>query len=64
MQEQTVSPAFRIGNGTPSGIDVLTSSDATVVARYTLDGRVISAPQAGVNIVKMSDGTVKKVLVK
>lgn len=31
---------------------------------YTIDGRIISAPQPGVNIVKMSDGSVKKVLVK
>ncbi len=64
MQEQTVSPAFRIGNGTSTSIDDVTSSDATEVARYTIDGRAISAPQTGVNIVKMSDGTVKKVVVK
>ena len=63
-QEQVISPAFRIGNGSPTGIEVVTSNDATEVARYTVDGRAISAPQAGVNIVKMSDGTVKKVLVK
>ena len=63
-QEQVISPAFRIGNSTPTGIEVVTSNDATEVARYTIDGRAISAPQAGVNIVKMSDGTVKKVLVK
>ena len=63
-QEQTISPAFRIGIGNPTGIDVVKNSDATEVARYTIDGRAINAPQAGVNIVKMSDGTVKKVLVK
>ena len=63
-QEQIVSPAFLIGNSTPTGIEVVTSSDATEVARYTVDGRAISTPTAGVNIVKMSDGTVKKVLVK
>lgn len=37
---------------------------ATVVARYSLDGRRASTPQHGVNILKMSDGTVKKVIVK
>ena len=63
-QEQVISPAFRIGTGSPTGIEVVTSCDATEVARYTIDGRAISAPQAGVNIVMMSDGTVKKVLVK
>ena len=63
-QQQVISPAFRIGNATPTGIEVVKSEDATEVARYTVDGRAISAPQSGVNIVKMSDGTVKKVLVK
>lgn len=48
-----------------SGIEGLHGSNAaTIVARYTLDGTRISAPQKGINIVKMSDGTVKKVLVK
>ena len=63
-QVQTFGPAVRIGNGAPTGIDVVKNSDATEVARYTIEGRAISTPQAGVNIVKMSDGTVKKVLVK
>ena len=36
----------------------------TVEARYTLDGRQISAPQKGLNIVKMADGSVRKVMVK
>ncbi len=34
------------------------------VARYTLDGKLISAPQKGINIVRMSDGTTRKVVVK
>ena len=63
-QQQMISPAFRIGSGSPTGIETVNNDDATEVARYTIDGRAISAPQAGVNIVKMSDGTVKKVLVK
>ena len=62
-QEQTVSPAFRIGNA-PSGITGVKTGTATEVARYTVDGRSINTPQAGVNIVKMSDGSVKKVWVK
>ena len=64
-QEQVVSPAFRIERGGSTSIsEVETSSDAVVVARYSVDGRQIAAPQAGVNIVKMSDGTVRKVVVK
>lgn len=34
------------------------------VARYTLDGRSLSHPQKGVNIVRMSDGRVVKTIVK
>ncbi len=63
-QEQVISPAFRIGDGTQTGIKTVNSDTATEVARYTIDGRALNAPQSGVNIVKMSDGTVKKVLVK
>ena len=63
-QQQVISPAVRIGDGTPSSIKAIESDTATEVARYTIDGRIISAPQPGVNIVKMSDGSVKKVLVK
>ena len=40
------------------------SSSATEVQRYTIGGESINHPQRGVNVVKMSDGTVKKVLVK
>ena len=31
---------------------------------YTIDGRRIETLQPGINIIRMSDGTVKKVLVK
>ena len=40
------------------------SVEAVETARYNLQGVRIYAPQRGVNIVKMSDGTQKKVLVK
>ncbi len=52
----TVSGATGIGNVSGEG--------ATEVARYTLDGKRLDAPQRGVNIVRMSDGTMKKVVVK
>ena len=41
-----------------------TSADVREVARFTIDGKRINQPQRGVNIVKYSDGTVKKVVVK
>ncbi len=54
-----------IEEGIPSGIEgVKTDVDKTEVSRYTLDGKKLSEPQEGINIIKMSDGTTKKVIVK
>ena len=44
--------------------DFSTAEPATVVARYNLNGQCITTPQRGVNILRMSDGTSRKVLVK
>ena len=44
--------------------DVTTGTEPTVVARYNVNGVQIAAPVKGINIVKMSDGTTRKVLVK
>ena len=41
-----------------------TSADVHEIARFTIDGKRINQPQRGINIVKYSDGTVKKVVVK
>ena len=52
---------------TSTGIEnavTVTDEDTTEVARYALDGTQLSVPTKGVNIVKMSDGTTKKVIVK
>ena len=43
---------------------VTTTESREVVARYTLDGQLLSAPQKGINIVKYADGRTEKVLVK
>jgi hypothetical protein len=48
-------------NITPVGVS---ETNATPIARYTVDGRAISAPTKGVNIIRMSDGTARKVMVK
>ncbi|MCD7713793.1 MAG: Omp28-related outer membrane protein [Prevotella sp.] len=52
--------------GTSDGIRgiAVSGGNATEVARYTTDGRQVSTPVKGLNIVKMSDGTNRKVLVK
>ena len=48
----------------PTAISGIHTATATEAARYTLDGRQISAPQRGLNIIRLSDGTVRKVIVK
>ena len=48
-----------------TGIDkVTTSTDAKEVSRYSVNGQRLSAPAKGLNIVKYSDGSVKKVVVQ
>lgn len=47
-----------------TAIENVPSSAATVVAVYDLSGRSVEGLQRGINLVKMSDGTVKKVVVK
>lgn len=63
--DKQVVGAKRVKVELPAGIHENTVSDSAVeVARYTLDGRQISTPVAGVNVVRMSDGTCRKELVK
>ena len=66
-----IAPDGRIENAAKSHVtpiagihDIEGTQTLTEVARYTIDGRRISQPQKGVNIVKLSDGTTFKVLVK
>ena len=48
-----------------TGIDKVTiSTDAKEVSRYSVNGQRLSAPAKGMNIVKYSDGSVKKVVVQ
>ena len=44
--------------------NVITSNDAKELSRYSLNGQRLSAPAKGLNIVKYSDGSVKKVAVQ
>ena len=41
-----------------------TNVSGKVKARYTIDGRQIAAPQRGINILRMEDGSIRKVMVK
>lgn len=46
------------------GIEDVMLDNAKVSRMFSLDGKPVQSAQSGVNILKMSDGTVKKVLVK
>ena len=49
----------------PTGINnVITSNDAKELSRYSVNGQRLSAPTKGLNLVKYSDGSVKKVVVQ
>lgn len=54
-----------IADAIPNSISSVSDRKETAVetARYTLDGRRITAPQKGINIVKYSDGRVRKEVV-
>ena len=59
---------FKTGTASQEVIDGIEGTEdaavLTEVARYDLNGRKISSPQKGINIIRQSDGTVKKVMVK
>ena len=50
--------------GRDIGFKTLTSSEAKGLSRYSVNGQRLSAPTKGLNIVKYSDGSVKKVAVQ
>ena len=56
---------FIIGND-PAGVEYIESNviDAVEIARYDIHGRLISEPTKGVNIIKYSDGTTRKEIIK
>lgn len=67
--DQPYVPCFQLIMEDPSGETYIAGqkgSDKPVVAKeyFSVDGARLSAPQKGLNIVKMSDGTTKKVVVK
>ncbi len=51
-------------NVTVTSISQVQPSQSTMVGCFNAAGRRISTPQRGINIIKMSDGTVRKVIVK
>ena len=66
LDDVWVNNANMLELGTSTGIAGVTTEGeaAKEVARYSIDGAKVSAPVKGVNVVKMSDGSIKKVIVK
>lgn len=64
----SVMPAHDVvvtGSFTPStGINTTSLDESTVECYYSIDGQRINTPQRGVNIIKMKDGSIKKIMVK
>ena len=63
-EEQT----FKTGTASQDVIDGIEGTEdedgVTEIARYDLNGRKIANPQKGINIIRYSDGTSKKLLIK
>ena len=58
-ESSTITVHF-VYNEKSTGINGINNADATVVARYAADGTRLSAPQKGLNIVKLSNGKTVK----
>lgn len=58
-ESSTVTVKF-VYNEKSTGINGISNANATVVARYAADGTRLSAPQKGLNIVKLSNGKTVK----
>jgi hypothetical protein len=58
---QTFSTSFD-----PDGIEDIRAEEMEVaeVARYDIQGRKLDKPQHGLNIIRLSDGTTRKIMVK
>lgn len=53
-----------IYDGTASIDGIQNNADNKVVARYSINGQLLDAPQKGINILKYADGRIEKVIVK
>lgn len=62
-ENESVAKSIEVTFGA-NGIGDIDVADVVEVARYDLMGRKLTEPVKGMNIVKMSDGTIRKVIVK
>ena len=61
-KEYSASCVVTVGVGGIEGVEA--DNNAVEVARYDIHGRLLSEPAPGINIVKYSDGTTRKEIVK
>ncbi len=54
----TIDPEYE------TGVENIISTESTEKTYYTADGRKLSKPQKGINIIRTSDGTIRKVLIR
>lgn len=57
-------PVAGYGSSETTGIASVTKNDSGITTRYALDGRQLSTPQKGINIIRQADGTTRKVFVR
>ncbi|MCR5314004.1 MAG: hypothetical protein K6E54_10290, partial [Bacteroidaceae bacterium] len=62
--EMTIPEGANVNADATSINDINNNIEKVAVKFYTIDGTQISAPQKGINIVKMSNGSVSKIFVK
>ena len=54
----------KVSEGGSSAINTLTATGSQTTRHYSIDGRQLTQPQRGLNIIKMADGKTFKVMVK
>ena len=59
----SVPVAFTVSPSATGIVGVVVDESGTGVQYYSLDGRQLSGPQHGINIVRMPNGTTRKVVV-
>ncbi len=60
----TANARIRFSNGDETAVQNVNAGDPTITAIYTVGGTRVATLQKGVNLVRMSDNTVRKVFVK
>lgn len=55
---------FTVNVTSATGVEGIKAENVVEVARFNAEGKRIAAPEKGVNIIRMSDGTVRKVIIK